>query len=61
MNMNKQKNKFHKNIRDINELDDVLFDTLSPPRQVLLLVATVLLVPLWFPLWIIFEIKKGKK
>jgi len=59
--MNKQKNKFHKNIRDINELDDVLFDTLSPPRQVLLLVATVLLVPLWFPLWIIFEIKKGKK
>ena len=37
-----------------------LFDRMSPPTQVVFLAVFVLLVPIWFPLWVIMQIRSGK-
>ena len=81
--MNRMKNKFHRDIRDIVELSpearrilaDIekmskaneervelkpLFDRLSTAKKVFFLVALVLLVPLWFPMWIYQQLRGSK-
>ena len=37
-----------------------LFDRLSTAKKVFFLVALVLLVPLWFPMWIYQQLRGGK-
>jgi hypothetical protein len=45
---------------DGNRKVEPLFDRLSTTKKVFFLVALVLLVPLWFPLWIYQQLRGGK-
>ena len=41
-------------------MNDNLFDSLHPAGQLALCVAIVATVPIWFPFWILQELKQGR-
>ena len=62
--MNRQTNKFHCQLRHPTKkemnMNDNIYDKLPIVGQVLVCTAIVLLVPIWFPFWVLDELKKGK-
>lgn len=57
--MNRMTNKYHCDLRHRSKMDEPLFDRLGTGMQCVFLVGIILTVPLWFPLWILNELKKA--